>query len=167
MVNQVPEMDLQLFFPPPTAVKSCLLTLQLRMPGILRLQHHFFIFMSASMAQRRPLVPPSCSQGKQTQLHNPTGTSLRHSRREGGREGGNSASGNNFLCLPIRRKGSCPCQGLPADLPKAGSGHSRVLGLAASLHCWSQGRERQHLWPRQMLSEPEQCRLSPKQEILA
>lgn len=90
--------------------------------------------MSASMAQRRPLVPPSCSQGKQTELHNPAGTSLRHSGREGGKEGGNSASGNNFSCFPIRRKGNCPCQGLPADLPKAGSRHSRVLGMAASLH---------------------------------
>lgn len=139
------------FLPPPTAVKE--LPAHTPAPdawdsaGILCLQHHFFIFMSASMAQRRPLVPPSCSQGKQTELHNPAGTSLRHSVREERGEGGNSASGNNFSCFLIKRKGSCPCQSLPADLPKAGSGHSRVLGLAASLHCWSQGRERQYLWP--------------------
>lgn len=60
--DQVPEIDLQLLF-----LLQQLLTASCPHPSSgcqvfgfsVCLQHHFFIFMSASMAQRRHLVPPS------------------------------------------------------------------------------------------------------------
>lgn len=171
VVNQVPEMDLQLFFLLQQLLRAAC---SHSSSGCLGFCWDFvsaasFLHLHVCLDGAAPPSGASVLLTRQTnRVTQPTGTGLRHrGGRDRGRDKGNSASGNNFSCLPIRRKGSCPCQGLPADLPIVGCGHSRVLGLAASLHCWSQGRERQHLWPRQKLLEPGQCRLPPKQQILA
>lgn len=65
----------------------------------------------------------------------------------------NWASGNNFSCLPNRRKGSFPRKawgGLSADLPKIPSGHSTGAGICSiSVRCWQPGqREAARLSPR-------------------